>query len=72
MAGVFLTRRGLRPSSARSGSVRAPPTNRASKTKALLPFASLDDVVFAWDIFPDNAYQVVVPAKVLAREHSSR
>lgn len=43
--------------------------NRVPKIKDFVPLADLNDIVFGgWDIFPDNAYEAGVTAKVLTNE----
>src|SRR5882672_308430 len=43
---------------------------RVPKIKEFVPLASLDSLEFcAWDLFPDNAYQAAVKAKVLEPHH---
>lgn len=44
--------------------------NRVPKIKDFVPLAGLDDLEFAsWDLFPDNAYESAVHAKVLEQSH---
>jgi myo-inositol-1-phosphate synthase len=44
--------------------------NRVPKISDLVPLAALDDLEFAaWDIFPDNAYEAAVHARVLDARH---
>src|SRR5262245_38018891 len=75
IAGVLLARKGVGlpiGSLTQLGTIRLGPrtANRVPKIKELVPLASLDDLVFAgWDIFPDNAYDVALSAKVLEGEH---
>lgn len=75
MAGVFLARRGLaRPigSLTQLGTIRLGrrTSRRAPPIRELLPLAPLDSIEFgAWDIFPDDAYDVAESAKVLERDH---
>ena len=43
--------------------------NRYSLVKDLVPLAALEDIVFGgWDIFPENAYEAALHAKVLDKE----
>jgi myo-inositol-1-phosphate synthase len=43
--------------------------SRTSRLTELVSLSALDDLVFgAWDIFPDNAYQVAKRSRVLSRE----
>ena len=43
--------------------------NRFKDVKDLVPLASLDQIVFGgWDIFPQNAYEAAVHAKVLEKD----
>jgi myo-inositol-1-phosphate synthase len=75
IAGVLLARRGLAQpfgSLTQLGTIRLGrrTEGRSPKIKDLLPLASLDDLAFAgWDIFPDDAHEVALSAKVLEREH---
>jgi myo-inositol-1-phosphate synthase len=75
IAGVLLARRGLAKP---IGSVTQMATirlgkrteNRTPRVKDFLPLATLDDLVFgAWDIFPEDAYEAAVHARVLERDH---
>ncbi len=75
IAGVMLARRGLAEP---VGSVTQCATirlgrrtdNRAPLVRDFLPLAQLDDLVFGgWDIFPDDAHQAAVHAKVLEPRH---
>jgi myo-inositol-1-phosphate synthase len=75
MAGVFLARRGLAEpfgSLTQLGTIRLGKRtqDRSPKIRDLLPLAKLDDLTFAaWDIFPEDAYEVALHARVLEREH---
>jgi myo-inositol-1-phosphate synthase len=43
--------------------------NRFKNVKDLVPLATLDQIVFGgWDIFPENAYEAAVNAKVLEKD----
>ena len=43
--------------------------DRVPKIKELVSLANLEDIVFGtWDIFPDNAYESALNAKVLSKE----
>ncbi len=74
VAGVELIRRGLgRPigSLTQLGTIRLGKRTekRAPLIRDFVPLADLQDLVFgAWDIFPDDAYQAAVRAKVLERD----
>ncbi|KYF78164.1 inositol-3-phosphate synthase [Sorangium cellulosum] len=75
IAGVMLARRGVAaPVGALSqlGTIRLGKRteNRSPRIKDLVPLASLDDLEFGgWDIFPDNAHEAAVEAKVLEAAH---
>ncbi|WP_437631709.1 inositol-3-phosphate synthase [Sorangium sp. So ce854] len=75
IAGVMLARRGVAaPVGALSqlGTIRLGKRTegRAPRIKDFVPLASLDDLEFGgWDIFPDNAYEAAVEAKVLEAAH---
>ncbi len=75
IAGVMLARRGLAaPVGALTqfGTIRLGKRTegRSPKIKDFAPLASLDDLEFGgWDIFPDNAYEAAVEAKVLEAAH---
>ena len=75
IAGVFLARRGLgKPfgSLTQMGTIRLGKRteNRVPKINDFVPLAQLDDLVFGgWDLFPDNAYEAAVHARVLERHH---
>jgi myo-inositol-1-phosphate synthase len=75
IAGVLLARRGL---GTLFGSVTQLDTirlgkrtdNRTPPIRAFLPLASLDDLVFGgWDIFPEDAHEAALHAKVLEHQH---
>ncbi|HEX7180971.1 MAG TPA: inositol-3-phosphate synthase [Thermoanaerobaculia bacterium] len=74
IAGVEAVRRGLgKPigSLTQMGTVRLGKRteNRVPKISDFVPLAGLDDLVFgAWDIFPDDAYQAAVHARVLEKD----
>lgn len=74
MTGVLMTRKGLAKP---IGSMTQYDKIRIGKGKAkrylsyadIVPMASVDDIVFGcWDVYPQNAYQSAVYAKVLKRE----
>lgn len=74
MTGVLMARRGLAKP---IGSMTQYDKIRIGKGKAkrylsyadIVPMASVDDIVFGcWDVYPQNAYQSAVYAKVLKRE----
>ena len=71
MAGVLLANKGLvKPigSITQSGTIRLGKRtdNRVPRIKDFAPLAKLEDIVFGgWDLFPDNAYEAAVHAKVL-------
>jgi myo-inositol-1-phosphate synthase len=73
IAGVEAIKRGLgKPigSLTQMGTIRLGKRteNRVPKISDFVPLAKLDDLVFgAWDIFPDNAWEAAVEAKVLER-----
>jgi myo-inositol-1-phosphate synthase len=73
IAGVEAVKRGLgQPigSLTQMGTVRLGKRteNRVPRVADFVPLAGLDDLVFgAWDIFPDDAYQAAVEARVLER-----
>lgn len=73
IAGVLATRKGLaKPigSLTQMGKIRLGKRseNRSKLIKDLVPLANLDNVVFGgWDIFPDNAYEAAMKAKVVDR-----
>lgn len=75
IAGVMLARRGVAaPVGALTqlGTIRLGrrTENRSPKIRDFVPLASLDDLEFGgWDIFPDNAYEAAVEAKVLEAAH---
>ncbi|WP_437956028.1 inositol-3-phosphate synthase [Sorangium sp. So ce119] len=75
IAGVMLARRGVAaPVGALSqlGTIRLGKRteNRSPRIKDFVPLASLDDLEFGgWDIFPDNAHEAAVEAKVLEAAH---
>ncbi|WP_437777064.1 inositol-3-phosphate synthase [Sorangium sp. So ce1097] len=75
IAGVMLARRGVAaPVGALSqlGTIRLGrrTENRTPRIKDFVPLASLDDLEFGgWDIFPDNAFEAAVEAKVLEAAH---
>ncbi|AUX25453.1 inositol-3-phosphate synthase [Sorangium cellulosum] len=75
IAGVMLARRGLgAPVGALTqlGTIRLGKRteDRAPRIKDFVPLASLDDLEFGgWDIFPDNAHEAAVEAKVLEAAH---
>src|SRR4051812_21861637 len=71
IAGVELIKKGIaKPicSLSQLGTIRLGKRteNRRPPIREFLPLAGLDDLCFgAWDIFPDNAYQAAVRARVL-------
>ncbi|MGK4002419.1 inositol-3-phosphate synthase [Sorangium sp. So ce1036] len=75
IAGVMLARRGLgAPVGALTqlGTIRLGKRtdDRAPRIKDFVPLASLDELEFGgWDIFPDNAHEAAVEAKVLEAAH---
>ncbi|HTN83139.1 MAG TPA: inositol-3-phosphate synthase [Sorangium sp.] len=75
IAGVMLARRGVAaPVGALTqlGTIRLGKRteNRSPQIKDFVPLASLDDLEFGgWDIFPDNAHEAAVEAKVLEAAH---
>ncbi|KYF56814.1 inositol-3-phosphate synthase [Sorangium cellulosum] len=75
IAGVMLARRGVAaPVGALTqlGTIRLGKRteDRSPKIKDFVPLASLDDLEFGgWDIFPDNAHEAAVEAKVLEAAH---
>ncbi|WP_437286003.1 inositol-3-phosphate synthase [Sorangium sp. So ce406] len=75
IAGVMLARRGVAaPVGALSqlGTIRLGKRteNRSPRIKDFVPLTSLDDLEFGgWDIFPDNAHEAAVEAKVLEAAH---
>jgi myo-inositol-1-phosphate synthase len=75
IAGVYLARRGLASpigSLTQMGTIRlgSRKSARSPRISDLVPLASMDDIVFgAWDIFPENAYESALDAKVLDRHH---
>jgi myo-inositol-1-phosphate synthase len=75
VAGCLLTRKGLgRPigSLTQLGTIRLGKRtdNRVPKISDFAPLASLDDLEFgAWDLFPDNAYESALNARVLETAH---
>ena len=75
IAGVMLARRGLgKPvgSLTQMGTIRLGKrtAKRSPEIKDFVPLTKLEDIEFgAWDIFPDNAYESAVHAKVLERDH---
>ncbi|MGK3959354.1 inositol-3-phosphate synthase [Sorangium sp. So ce118] len=75
IAGVMLARRGVAaPVGALTqlGTIRLGKRtdNRSPRIKDFVPLASLDDLEFGgWDIFPDNAHEAAVEAKVLEAAH---
>jgi myo-inositol-1-phosphate synthase len=75
IAGVMLARRGLAEpvgSLTQCGTLRLGrrTDDRAPPIRDFLPIATLDQIVFGgWDIFPDNAYEAAVHAKVLDDRH---
>ncbi|AUX46603.1 inositol-3-phosphate synthase [Sorangium cellulosum] len=75
IAGVMLARRGLAaPVGALTqlGTIRLGKRtdNRSPRIKDFVPLASLSDIEFgSWDIFPDNAYEAALEAKVLESAH---
>ena len=75
IAGIMLARRGLgQPfgSLTQMATIRLGKrtTGRTPKLRDFVPLASIDDLEFgAWDIFPDNAYEAAVEAKVLQATH---
>ncbi len=74
VAGVELIRRGFaKPigSLTQMGTIRLGKRteDRIPKIKDFVPLAGLEDIVFgAWDIFPENAYDSALHAKVLSTE----
>jgi myo-inositol-1-phosphate synthase len=75
IAGIMLVRRGLaKPvgSLTQLATVRLGKrtSRRSPPLRELVPLARLEDLEFgAWDIFPDDAYEAAVHAKVLDAEH---
>jgi myo-inositol-1-phosphate synthase len=75
MAGVFLARRGrgqLFGSLTQMGTIRLGPrtADRAPEIREPLPLAQPGELAFGtWDIFPEDAYEAALSAKVLEREH---
>ncbi|MGK3985858.1 inositol-3-phosphate synthase [Sorangium sp. So ce136] len=75
IAGVMLARRGVAaPVGALTqlGTIRLGKRtdNRSPRIKDFVPLPSLDDLEFGgWDIFPDNAHEAAVEAKVLETAH---
>ncbi|WP_437731823.1 inositol-3-phosphate synthase [Sorangium sp. So ce1335] len=75
IAGVMLARRGVAPpvgALSQLGTIRLGKRteNRSPQIKDFVPLASLDDLEFGgWDIFPDNAHEAAVEAKVLEAAH---
>ncbi|MGK4000258.1 inositol-3-phosphate synthase [Sorangium sp. So ce1024] len=75
IAGVMLARRGVAaPVGALSqlGTIRLGKRtdDRTPQIKDFVPLASLDDLEFGgWDIFPEDAYEAAVEAKVLEAAH---
>ncbi len=71
MAGILLARRGLATpvgSLTQMGTIRLGKRTdrRAPRIADLVPLAALEDIELgAWDIFPDNAYDAAVHAKVV-------
>ena len=71
IAGVLLARKGLvKPVGAltQTGTIRLGKRteNRVPRISEFAPLAKLEDLVFgSWDLFPDNAYESAVHAKVL-------
>jgi myo-inositol-1-phosphate synthase len=74
IAGVEAVRRGLaKPlgSLTQMGTIRLGKRteNRSPRIKELVPLAELDELRFgAWDVFPDDAYESAVHARVLERD----
>lgn len=74
MAGVEAVKRGIaKPigSTTQMGSLRLGKRteNRFRKVGEVIPLASLDQLVFGgWDIFPQNAYEAAVHARVLEKD----
>src|SRR5947199_7700946 len=74
IAGVEAVRRGLgKPigSLTQMGTIRLGKRteNRVPRIADFVPLAGLDDLVFgAWDIFPEDAYQAALHARVLDRD----
>lgn len=75
VAGVFLARRGLAEpvgSLTQLGTIRLGRRDegRTPRICEFAPLARLDDLAFgAWDIFPDDAYEAAMTAKVLEPRH---
>jgi myo-inositol-1-phosphate synthase len=75
IAGCLLARKGLgKPigSLTQLGTIRLGKRteNRVPKIKDFVPLASLEQLeFFAWDIFPENAYQAALTAQVLEQRH---
>lgn len=75
LAGIFAARKGLaRPlgSVTQIGKIRLGKRTdmRIVPIKEFVPLVGLDGLVFGgWDIFPDNAYQAAIKAKVLESQH---
>jgi myo-inositol-1-phosphate synthase len=71
VAGVHAIRRGLAQpigSLTQMGTLRlgARSEGRAPLIRDFVPLATLDDLVFgAWDVFPDNAYEAALKARVI-------
>jgi myo-inositol-1-phosphate synthase len=75
VAGVLLARQGLGEpigSLTQLGTIRLGKRTdaRVPKIKDFVPLAGLDQLEFAaWDLFPDNAYESALNAKVLEQRH---
>ena len=75
IAGVMLARKGLASpvgSLTQTGTIRLGKRteNRTPRIKDFASLASLDDIVFgSWDLFPDNALESALHAKVLDSKH---
>ena len=75
IAGVLLARKGLASpvgSLTQTGTIRLGKRtdNRTPRIKEFAPLAALDDIVFgSWDLFPDNALESALHAKVLDSKH---
>jgi len=75
IAGVLLARKGLASpvgSLTQTGTIRLGKRtdNRTPRIKEFAPLAALDDIVFgSWDLFPDDALESAVHAKVLDSKH---
>ena len=75
MAGVLLANKGLvKPigSITQTGTIRLGKRtdNRVPRIKDFAPLAKMEDIVFGgWDLFPENAHEAALHAKVLEDKH---